>query len=489
MHESLRRYWPPEGQILLLNAALADRETARQAWQQWDAGQDLAAATWPEVCLLAAIAHRVGELAPGVAPDPRLVGARRYIWTQTQMTLGTARPLLAVLRAEGLRLMLIKGAARLSTDPTLAQDRALRDIDVLIHPEDWERAVSIAQREGWTAARQKDASVASLRRRHAVGLRSPNPGARGEFDLHRHVLAECANEGQDLELWERALPVRFLDVDVLRPSPTDFALVTLGQSLLYGRATIPHWALDVDPLIRSGKIDWDLLLREARKRRIEPYIAAPLLMLRERIGSPVPPGVLRALTQKLGKHSLIEFETRATGYGPQHPAQFEARRIMASARAMRVARDQPYPGHAPARASRLAVRRARLRPDEEIAIPVPTGAAPFERLRLYLSFDVHHARGHAHLKVAGPGLSLKMIPVQRASKKRGGRMRRRTVLLCPACLFALRSVDHVRVQTNDRLEIRNVVASWGRPMPEAPLDRLAAAFRRWRQELTRPSAG
>ena len=82
-----------------------------------------------------------------------------------------------------------------------------------------------------------------------------------------------------------------------------------------------------------------------------------------------------------------------------------------------------------------------------------------------------------------------MIPVQRASKKRGGRMRRRTVLLCPACLFALRSVDHVRVQTNDRLEIRNVVASWGRPMPEAPLDRLAAAFRRWHQELTRPSAG
>ncbi|HSE73206.1 MAG TPA: hypothetical protein VLB05_01745, partial [Dongiaceae bacterium] len=246
---------------------------------------------------------------------------------------------------------------------------------------------------------------------------------------------------------------------------------------------------DVDPLIRAGKIDWDLLLCEARKRRIEPYIAAPLLMLLERIGSPVPPELLRALTRRLGVHSLAEFETRTTGYGARHPAQFEARRIMASARAMRVARDRPYPGHGQDRASTSAVRHARLKPDEEMAIPVPSGAAPFERLRLYISFDVHHARGHAHLKVAGPGLSLKMIPVQRASKKRGGRMRRRTVLLCPACLFVLRSVDHVRVQTNDRLEIRNVVASWGRPMPEAPLDRLAAAFRRWRQELTRPSAG
>ena len=72
MHESLRRYWPPEGQILLLKAALADLETARQAWRQWDARQELADATSPEVGLLAAIARRMPELAPGMPMDPRL---------------------------------------------------------------------------------------------------------------------------------------------------------------------------------------------------------------------------------------------------------------------------------------------------------------------------------------------------------------------------------------------------------------------------------
>ncbi|WP_119303752.1 nucleotidyltransferase family protein [Dongia deserti] len=480
MHECLRRYWPPEGQILLLIAALADLETARRAWRQWDAGQDLADAAWAEVCLLAAIAHRMRALAPGAAPDPRLVGARRYIWTQTQMTLGTVRPLLAALQAEGLRLMLMKGAARLSTDPTLAQDRALRDIDVLIHPADWERGVGIARREGWVGARQKDTNIDNLRHRHAIGLRSPIPGARGEFDLHRHALAECVNEGQDLDLWDRALPVRFLDVDVLRPAPTDFALVTLGQSLLYGASNTGHWALDVDPLIRAGQIDWDLLLHEARRRRIEPYIAAPLLMLRERIGSPVPLDILRALTQRLSSHSLTEFETRTTGYGARNPAQFEARRIVASARAMRIARDQPCSATPLGQTSPRVVRHARLKPGEEIAIPVPTGATSFARLRLHLSFDVHHARGHAYLKIEGPGLALKMIPVERASKARGGRVRRHVVILCPACLFALRGIDHVRVRTNDRVEIRNMVASWGRPVPFTRLDRLAAAVRRWR---------
>src|SRR5262245_9462283 len=151
MLEELRRHWPPEGQILLLKAALADLETARQAWRQWQAGPDLADASWGEVCLLAALARRMPELAGDAPPDPRLLGARRHIWTRTQLTYASTRPLLATLRAEGLRMMLIKGAARLSADPTLAQDRALRDVDVLIHPDDWERSIALANREGWAA--------------------------------------------------------------------------------------------------------------------------------------------------------------------------------------------------------------------------------------------------------------------------------------------------------------------------------------------------
>jgi len=489
MHESLRRYWPPEGQILLLKAALTDLATARQAWRQWDARQELADATSPEVGLLAAIARRMPELAPGVPMDPRLVGARRYIWTLTQTTLGTARPMLAALQAEGLRLMLIKGAARLSAEPALAQERALRDIDVLVHPEDWERALRLAEREGWATPRTGKVDFAKLRYAHAIGLRSPNASTRGECDLHRTALLECANEGQDLDMWTRAFPARFLDVDVLRPSATDFALITLAQSMLYSPVvTAAHWALDVDPLIRAGEIDWDLLLQEASNRRIEPYIAAPLLLLQECIGSPVPDDTMRTLMRRIGKHSLVEFETRATGYGARLPEQFEAKRIMASTRAMRVARAHPYPAPAQHLTWPAAVRRPRLMPNENLTIAVPTGAAPFTRLRLYLSFDVHKARGHAYLTINGFRLALKMIPIARASKARGGRVRRRVTVLCPACLFVLRGTDQVRVRTNDRLEIRNIIVSWHKPAAQRPLERVAGLFRRWRDGLRRSSA-
>jgi hypothetical protein len=488
MHESLRRYWPPEGQILLLIAALADLEAARQAWRQWQARQELADATSPEVRLLAAVARRIGDLEPTTPLDPRLLGARRYIWTHTQMTLGTTRPLLAAMRAEGVRLILLKGAARLAADPQLAQERALRDIDALVHPDDWEQAIRVAWREGWQHGKA-DRDLRSLRRAPALALRSPRPGASGEFDLHRFALTECRNEGQDDGLWQRAEPGRFLDIDVLRTSATDFALLALAQSMLYSEApTAAHWALDVDPLIRTGRIDWELLLQETRVRRIEPYVAAPLLMLRERIGSPVPAAVLEALGRRLRPYALIEFETRAAGYGPRLPEQFEARRTLLAARAMEIARCTGAAKEDGNLVLPRPVRAHRLGPNESAEIPVPSGGPPFQRLSLYVEFDIHHARGHAYLTISTRSVPLKMIAIGRANKQ-AGRARRRLTVRCPACLYSLRDVETVLVRTNDRLEIRNVTLSWNRPVSLGPLAKLGMAVRRWRAEPTRPSAG
>lgn len=492
MHESLRRYWPPEGQILLLTAALGDLERARQAWRQWNVGRELGAASPQEVRLLSAVALRMPELEPGAPPDPRLVGARRYIWTHTQMTLGTVRPLLAALCAEGLRVMLMKGAARLATDASLNQVRALRDIDVLVHPRDWERSLQVAQREGWRHGRKHD-DPAALRHAHAVGLHSEPASARREFDLHRFVLHECRNEGQDAGVWTRASRVHFLGLDVACASVTDQALIALAQAMLYSPSTqVAHWALDVDPMIRAGRIDWSVFLDEVHTRLIRPYVAAPLLMLQERIGSPVPPDIMADLTRPIGRYQLIEFETRGTAFGPRLPEQFDARRIVNGARAMRVARMTPRAGDDRGASLPAAVHRARLQPDQWAYISVPAGLPPFKRLRLYLEFDVHHARGHAYLKITAEGLALKLVPVERASKKRGGRIRRRLVVRCPACLFALSGADRVRVRTNDRLTIRNVVMSWERPVARSRLHGLAAALRAlWRSRgaLRYSSAG
>src|SRR5262249_23759512 len=158
---------------------------------------------------------------------------------------GVIRPLLAAMCAEGLRVMLMKGAARLASDPARTQVRVLRDIDVLIHSEDWERGIRLARREGWRYGKD-DEDLAMLRRAQALGLRSSPASTRSEFDLHRFLLHECRNEGQDAGAWSRAFPVRFLGLDLACVSVTDQVLITLAQSMLYSPSTqVAHWALDV----------------------------------------------------------------------------------------------------------------------------------------------------------------------------------------------------------------------------------------------------
>jgi Uncharacterised nucleotidyltransferase len=149
IHPILRRYWPPESQILLLKVALADPKTAKEAWNEWAARNNLDNASWAEVRLLATALRRVREFDPASPLLRRLDGIRRFVWTTTQLNLNAARPLLARLREANIRLMLIKGAGRLALDPKSSADRLLGDIDVLVHPDDWPKALALANQHRW----------------------------------------------------------------------------------------------------------------------------------------------------------------------------------------------------------------------------------------------------------------------------------------------------------------------------------------------------
>lgn len=458
--------------MLLLQVALADPATARDAWERWNARQNLADAPGPQVRLLAAVGRRMAELFPDAPTDARLTGARRHIWTLTQMTLGTTRPLLAAMQAAGLRLALLKGAARLALDPEVAKERALQDIDVLIHPDDWDRGIDVALREGWTAwGGAQDRTL--LASRHAIGLASPQPGAKGSFDLHRFAVKECLNRDQDVDLWRRVRTASLQGIAVTVPSITDLALVTLSQAMYYNRTPHPpHWALDVDPAIRAGQVDWDLLLHEVEARRIQHFVAAPLLMLQECLQSPVPPDVLSRLTRPLGKAYRIEFETRATSYETGGREVIEAVRIAAAARAMRAARHQRQGGRPGAKPPVL--RYAALAPGVRVEIPVP-GGAPFDRLRLEIAFRVQRAGKRAYLRLDAPGLPLKVVPVPRSGvlKRWIGHT---ATLHCPACLFDLRGIDAIRLRTSKRLSLRDVVVRWGPPEKKGLAARMLAAI-------------
>ena len=215
--QSLYRVWPPEQQILLSTAALGAPSAATAAWRRWNQLCTLDEATSPEVRLLASVARRMAELDPNSRSMPLLNGARRYVFTRTQLTLAAARPLLTAFTDAGLRMLLIKGGARVAEDPKLPAERTLKDVDVLFFGDDLGKAFAIIERLGWKPLLPNRWAIGgSLAERfptsHSTGFRTPDPKTRGAVDLHHFSLPMCRPDNHINSVTARSNRVRAVEL-------------------------------------------------------------------------------------------------------------------------------------------------------------------------------------------------------------------------------------------------------------------------------------
>lgn len=459
----LRRHWPSERQILLLKCALSDRESAAAAWAEWNRRTTLDKATAAEVRLLSTAGARVREFDPDSPALARLKGARRYIFTRTQVTIAAARPLLAALTGAGVRVMLIKGAARVAEAPAMAAERTLRDIDILVQHDELPRALAVVEAEGWRAKLAniwaRDGALAErFAAQHAIGLGSPDPAASGSVDLHHFTTQMNRNIGDDDALWTRARSATLGGVKLLVPDPTDTALVTLSHALMFSRTDkTSDWALDVAATMAAGTMDWRRLVDMAVERQTEAFIAAPLLLLREALGLAVPDEAIDRLVAQLDRPRLHEFEYLATAYysHARRHEQIDAAREMAASRAVaafeRRAREAVRPAPRPAPAA--------LAPKALAPIAVPEGD-PRRTLTLEVSFRPGAHWGRSSVLLRAPGFLLDFWRADAPFSLLAPLRRRRFTLRVPAALFAMRGIGEIGVQAGSRNKVRGLKLRW-----------------------------
>jgi hypothetical protein len=478
----LRRYWPPESQILLVIAAIGEPDAALAAWRGWLARRDLDTASWPEVRLLAAVSTRLPDLDPDSPLLPRLQGIRRFIWTQTQMCLAGGKPLLAALHAADVPMLLLKGAARIAEDPAAAARRLVRDIDVLVGVPAWARALEIADAEGW---RPKPGSPYEGRLRpgtagrvlpshHSIAFKLEGAFENdcAEVDLHHASLFMCRNAGDDDGLWRRARPAMLQGVPVRIPAPEDELLHTLVHGTLFGEEPTADWAPDAATLIRAGRVHWAALEAAAAERHVEPAVVSALMLLAERAGIAVPGDTLARLRARIAEPFLSDFVSFATAYRPEQPALIEAVRRAACVRAADAAVRRGLPGAAGPR----VLLDATITPGGwPLSFELPPGlpADAVLRLRVDLATGADWPAGGAALDIACPGLQLdrwRLRPRYRLLPRPHWR------LDVPGALFVARHIARVTIDpvdpalraaiTGARLRIRRGSAG-SRPRPAA----------------------
>ncbi len=318
---------PTARQQLLLQAAAAPPEIARPAWQQWRAGIDLAAVDAAASRLLPWIYHRREELELSAADAAVLEACYRQAWLRNQVLLNRCAEVVGHLQASGIDCLVLKGMALLSEVYADEGGRYLEDFDILVRSEQVPRAIAGLTALGWHSPHPEELSLDKC---HAHGFAN----AEGfSCDLHWRLLWRPHAPMDEAPLWEAKRPIQIRN----EPTFTLSAEHLLLHLCIHGMAweTVPpiRWLLDVHLLLRRHRVQWELVLAEARRRGVTLPLAEALAVYEAILPGELPAFVheqLRQLpaseAQQLAYAQLVTAPTFASVLGGLLADWKEARR-------------------------------------------------------------------------------------------------------------------------------------------------------------------
>jgi hypothetical protein len=286
---------PDEGQLLLLDAALGQGESAAQSWAEWERRYKLDRPDEGSYRLLPLVYRNLATQGFSGPEWNRLKGIHRRAWSENQVLFHRVRPLVEELAARDIPVMLLKGAALASLVYPDAGCRPMRDVDLLVPAKFAPEAFRLVEERGARSLyfRPRDISDGFLRFRHAMDFEL---GGGGFVDLHWHVLHLCCHESADALFWEEteAFPFGGLEVETCGATGQLLQICTHG---IVGSPVPPvRWIADAVLLLRSGRVvDWKKLAAAAERWDIVPYVRQALAILRERFAAEIPAWVVEDL--------------------------------------------------------------------------------------------------------------------------------------------------------------------------------------------------
>jgi hypothetical protein len=293
---------PNAEQTLLLRACLLEGRESRIAWETWRAGvidpiQTLSDTTrWSRTLLpplMTSLRRSVAEV------DAPTLSYLRSAFVREKLRLDTYRSVrglvLSSLAAQGVRPIVLKGAAFVETLYDTPEHRHCHDIDLLVHPSDIPRIRPIITTLGFSAAPSPEGPA------HALFIHSSGLPLRAHT---RPFLAKVYNPRVE-ELFERASDCVLDGVAARVLCPVD-ALVHLGgHSSSVPGVDAMRWVCDAFHLIgRVPDLDWKEAAQRARAMNVAVPFSVRLDYLATELHAPVPDGVGERLRSAAGAPSF-----------------------------------------------------------------------------------------------------------------------------------------------------------------------------------------
>ena len=295
--------------FIFADASVASRlaPAAVDDWLRWLSFHQLAAWTFHRL-------HTAGQLA---AVPPPAASRLRQMAFQSAAVSATRRfalhQVLTAFREDKIDVVLLKGSALAFggayADPSW---REMGDCDLWIRPAQMIAAVHALHVLGYRYRRNADRPLA-LRVAGQQEVEMIKPGMPGQvMDLHYRPF-----QGQwlatvlpvvDDELWRRRRPMTIDGIAVSRLAAEDNILHLVAHFAIGHQMGRPGlralW--DVATSLRAWPVDWDLLLRRARRWHLRLPLYLVLRLAADFVAAPLPDSVLRALSPAPLRLALLQ---------------------------------------------------------------------------------------------------------------------------------------------------------------------------------------
>lgn len=293
---------PNRDQTLLLRACLLEGEDSRVSWQEWRSGiadpvEALSARDRWARTLLPLLMTSLTRYEAEV--DARTLSYLRAAFVKESLRFdvykGICGRVLASLAEEGMRAILLKGAAFVTSYYDVPAHRHCHDIDLLVRAADAARIGSLVAKHGFAPARSPEGPAHALFT-HTSGL---------PLRVHTRPFLSQAYESPVEELIARAEEASFDSSPATVLCPVDALVHLCGHVSSRPGVEKLRWISDACFLIRrTPQLDWSELVERAASMNVAVPLSAQLEYLSTELGVPIPASVLPLLRTKAAASSF-----------------------------------------------------------------------------------------------------------------------------------------------------------------------------------------
>lgn len=247
-------------------------------------------------------------------PDlERMRGVGRHIWTQNTINHRTVLAALDALAAADIRPMLLKGAALFARSPEYMSKRASSDGDILVRPEELQRAAQALRRGGFALLNHHwDDLDVPLIDSDTAGVPMQFGSHQGGLDLHWRPLWNIRDEGLISAIFGRADEHEMNGRPVYLPTVTDHLFLAIARcepwdlDESFVRLVEGHLLLSAN----RDAVSWEALLQHAMRYGVEVGAFGFLNDLNRCAGLQMPESTLSELARRVTAAKLAEWGIR-----------------------------------------------------------------------------------------------------------------------------------------------------------------------------------